>query len=75
MSAELKTDFTSRVWRDVAEFARARIAELREHNDTPGLPEAQTEGVRGEIKALKALIASAEPPRAVARRDIYFPKD
>ncbi|MGZ5648766.1 MAG: hypothetical protein ACXWG8_00400 [Usitatibacter sp.] len=72
---KLTTDFESRAWRDLTQYAEARIAELREQNDSPGLTEAQTGVIRGRIAELKALLRQAEPARNVPTRDIYLNHD
>lgn len=65
------TEFNTLTWRQTKAFAQARIAALRELNDTPGMTEAQTEGIRGEIKAWKQLLEQEKRKPEVPHRDIY----
>lgn len=58
-------------WRQISEYIVARIAELREQNDFPGMTEAQTGGIRGRIAELKQLLAMAQARPVVPHRNIY----
>jgi hypothetical protein len=50
------TDRQSTTWHKVMEHCTARIDELRKRNDAP-LSEQETASIRGEIKALKAIVS------------------
>jgi hypothetical protein len=69
------TEFKTACWRQVRAHVEARLAELRELNDTQGLTEAQTEGIRGRIAELKLLLKLDEELKSVPTRDIYHNED
>jgi hypothetical protein len=69
------TEFNSTCWRQVEAYAKARIAALREENDSLGLTEAQTIAKRARIAELKELLQLAAPAAEVPTRDIYFTHD
>lgn len=53
-------------WRIVAAHCHARIAEAQQELETPGMPLEATEHLRGELKALRAVLALADPNRTPA---------
>jgi len=57
-------DVHSATWRYVAAWAAGRLTSARARLETPAIDPAATEQLRGEIAALKALAALAEPRRA-----------
>lgn len=65
------TRFDQLAWTQTRAYAEGEIARLRELNDNCGLTEAQTAVIRGEIKALKALLKLEHPQPQVPTRDIY----
>ena len=54
-------DTASDTWLDVEKWAKREITRLREMNDND-LDTAETSSVRGEIKALKKVLALADKP-------------
>ena len=50
-------DFTSDAWQAVARHAEAQLRVLRERNDAKDMDIAETNFVRGQIAAYKALLA------------------
>lgn len=57
-------DFTSPTWRALEQHALARIATLREKNDSPSMDAMRTAETRGRIAAWKELLALANPAPA-----------
>ena len=55
-------DFTSTTWRAIEQTAQARIATLREKNDSPSMDAMRTAELRGRIAAWKDLLALATKP-------------
>lgn len=58
-------DFNTSTWKQVSEWAAGEISRLRTKNDGD-LDELQTASVRGEIKALKRLLALPDFQAALA---------
>jgi hypothetical protein len=52
-------------WHAILAWAKAEIDRLRQKNDLVGLSDAETNALRGEIRALKRLI---DLPNEAARR-------
>lgn len=61
-----REDFDTEAWHRLVSHVHARLAELRESNDTVGLSIESTESIRGQIKALKLILAL---PDEVAPQD------
>lgn len=57
---------TSPLWQAMRRHYEARLAHLRQQNDTRKSPE-DTAWVRGQIEEVKALLRLDEPPREVPR--------
>lgn len=57
-------DFTSTTWRAIEQTAQARIATLREKNDSLSMDAIRTAELRGRIAAWKDLLALAKPAPA-----------
>jgi len=65
-------DIHSSTWRAVAEAARAHIAEAQDQLELPGLDPVTTEKLRGEILAMRRILALPEPRRMpVVQTDTY----
>lgn len=45
------------VWARIEQYYRARLADLREQNDSPNLDEVKTAVLRGRIAELRGLLA------------------
>ncbi len=58
-------------WRQVLAYIDHRIGELHRLLETPGLPEARTEGLRGEVRALRQLASQGDDQPIIAQRNIY----
>lgn len=58
-------------WRQVLAYIDHRIGELHRLLETPGLPEARTEGLRGEVRALRQLASQGDDQPTIAQRNIY----
>lgn len=65
------TRFDQLAWKEVQAHVSARIDQLREQLETPGLPEAQTEQTRGAIRELRALLKQQDAKPQIAPRHIY----
>lgn len=50
------------LWMRLREHLEAEIASLRKKNDDPALDERKTALMRGEIAALRKLLAAEKPP-------------
>lgn len=57
-------DLTSPTWRAIEQTAQARIATLREKNDSLSMDAIRTAELRGRIAAWKDLLALAKPAPA-----------
>jgi hypothetical protein len=62
-------DFSSSTWQAVKEHADAAIENARLRLETSGLSAAETEFQRGRIKAMKDILAMAEPRPAIPSTD------
>ena len=58
----MKIDPHSATWKAIAEDARQRIEDAHSRLESRGLPIADTEFERGRIKALRDILALADPP-------------
>lgn len=57
-------DPTSRDWRSIERWARDGIEKARDALESAGLDPTETERLRGQVLALRALLALAEPKNA-----------
>jgi len=57
-------DLTSPTWRALEQHALARLATLRERNDSPSMDATRTAELRGRIAVWKELLALADPAPA-----------
>lgn len=62
----MKIDYSSKEWLAIAAHIETELVRLRKCNDQVGLPVAETEALRGEIRLCKKLLALPEE----ADRDI-----
>lgn len=53
----MKIDYTSREWLMIAAYLEEELQRLRRSNDAVGLPEADANALRGEIRLCKKLLA------------------
>lgn len=62
----MKIDYSSNEWLGIAAYVQGELSRLQKCNDQVGLPVAETEALRGEIRLCKKLLALPEQ----ADRDI-----
>ena len=63
-----KDERASLVWKSLRARFEKKLQDLRKHNDSANLTEAETARLRGHIQCLKALLAlDADPPPQQAR--------
>lgn len=64
MKSNHSIDTTSRDWRMIERWARDGIESARDALESAGLDPTETERLRGQVQALRALLALAEPKNA-----------
>lgn len=65
-------DTNNSVWHEVKAYAETAIDAARARLETPGMSAAETEFERGRIKALRGLLALAEPQLTIPSTDPHY---